>query len=218
MKEQNNLLSDTKKRIIETAGNIFAELGFQNATVREICKQAGVNIAAINYHFGDKKGLYLAAIQYGKDAAFQKYPLDVRSDKLSSPEERLKEFVSRFVGRARECDEGEIPWLRKLIARELLRPTEGLDLVAEEVVKPIFKTLSAIVRELLGSKATEGTVKLCCASIVGQSLFFFHAQPMIKRLFPAKNYFDTQLIADHITHFSLNAINNFVVHKKGDRQ
>jgi len=215
MKEQNNLLSDTKKRIIETAGNIFAELGFQNATVREICRQAGVNIAAINYHFGDKKGLYLAVLKYGKDSAFQKHPLDIMSDKSSSPEERLKDFVSRFIGRVKECHEGEFPWIRKLIAHELLRPTEGLDMVAEEGIRPIFKILSTIVREILGRDATEDTINLCCASVVGQSLFFFYAQPMITRLFPGKDYTDTQLIADHIASFSLNAIKKFAAHKKG---
>ena len=215
MKEQNNLLSDTKKRIIETAGNIFAELGFQNATVREICRQAGVNIAAINYHFGDKRGLYLAVLKYGKDSAFQKHPLDIMSDKSSSPEEHLKDFVSRFIGRVKECHEGEFPWIRKLIAHELLRPTEGLDMVAEEGIRPIFITLSAIVRELLGKDAPEDTINLCCASVVGQSLFFFYAQPMITRLFPGKDYTDTQLIADHIASFSLNAIKKFAVHKKG---
>jgi AcrR family transcriptional regulator len=209
MEEQNNILSDTKKRIIETAGNIFAELGFQNTTVREICKHAGVNIAAINYHFGDKKGLYLAVLKYGRDAAFKKHPFD---------EGLNKAFLSWYIGRVKECHEGEFLWIRKLIAHELLRPTEGLDMVAEEGIKPIFKTLSAIVRDILGKTATEDKINLCCASIVGQSLFFFYAQPMIMRLFPAKNYADTQLIADHITRFSLNAIKEFVVDKKGDRQ
>ena len=215
MKAQANLLSDTKKRIIETAGSIFAESGFQNATVREICKQAGVNIAAINYHFGDKKGLYLAVLKYGKDSAFQKHPLDIMSGKSSSPEDRFKDFVSRFIGRVRECHEGEFPWVRKLIAHELLRPTEGLDMVAEEGIRPIFKILSTIVRQILGRDATEDTINLCCASVVGQSLFFFYAQPMITRLFPGKDYADTQLIADHIASFSLNAIKKFAAHKKG---
>jgi AcrR family transcriptional regulator len=218
MKEQGNALSETKKRIIETAGNIFAEAGFQNATVREICKEAGVNIAAINYHFGDKKGLYLATLKYGKDAAFQKHPIDISSDKPSSPKERLRIFVSRFIGRVRECHEGEFPWVRKLIAQELLRPTEGLDMVAEDAIRPIFKTISAIVRELLGSRATEDTINLCCASIISQSLFFFYAQPMIKRIFPGKDYTDTKLIADHITRFSLNAIKKLAAHKEGDRE
>lgn len=218
MKVQKDLLSDTKKRIVETAGNIFAEFGFQNTTIREICRQAGVNIAAINYHFGDKKSLYLAVLKYGKDAAFRKHPLDVEFDKPLPPEEHLKEFVSRFIGRVQECHEGEFPWIRKLIAHELLRPTEGLDMVAEEGIKPIFKTLSAIVRELLGKGATEDTVNLCCASVVSQSLFFFYAQPMIKRLFPGKDYTDNKLIADHITSFSLNAIKKFAINKKGDRQ
>jgi TetR/AcrR family transcriptional regulator, regulator of cefoperazone and chloramphenicol sensitivity len=218
MEEQNSPLSDTKKRIIETAGNIFAELGFQNTTVREICRQAGVNIAAINYHFGDKKGLYLTVLKYGKDSAFKKHPLDIMSDKSSSPEDRLKDFVSRFIGRVKECHEGEFPWVRKLIAQELLRPTEGLDMVADEGIRPVFKTLSAIVRKLLGSRATEDKINLCCASIVSQSLFFFYAQPMLKRLFPGKDYTDTKLIADHITRFSLNAIKKFAAHKEGDRE
>jgi len=218
MEEQNNLLSETKKRIIETAGNIFAESGFQNTTVREICRQAGVNIAAINYHFGDKKGLYLAVLKYGKDSAFQRHPLEIMPGKASSPADRLKDFVSRFIGRVKECHEGEFPWVRKLIALELLRPTEGLDMVAEEGIKPIFQTLSAIVREILGRDATEDTINLCCASIVSQSLFFFYAQPMIKRLFPNKDYTDTKLIADHITCFSLSAIKEIAVHKKGDRR
>jgi len=212
MEGQNNLISDTKKRIIETAGNIFAESGFQNTTVRQICRQAGVNIAAINYHFGDKKGLYLAVLRYGKDSAFQRHPLDIMMDETSAPQDRLKDFVSRFIGRVKECHEGEFPWVRKLIAHELFRPTEGLDMVAEEGIKPIFRTLSAIIREILGRDAAEDTVNLCCASIVSQSLFFFYAQPMIKRLFPGKDYTDTKLIADHITRFSLNAIKELAVH------
>jgi hypothetical protein len=120
--------------------------------------------------------------------------------------------LSWYIGRVRECHEGEFLWVRKLIAHELLRPTEGLDMVAEEGIKPIFKTLSTIVHELLGKGATEDTVNLCCASIIGQSLFFFFAQPMIKRLFPGKNYADTKLIADHVTHFSLNAIKEIAAH------
>ncbi len=217
MKSQKDLLSETKKRIIETAGNIFADIGFQNATVREICKQAGVNIAAINYHFGDKKRLYLAVLEYGKDLAFKEHPFDDGLEKSLLPEERFRAFVSWYVGRVKECHMGEFPWIRKLIAHELLRPTEGLDMVAEEAIKPIFKILSGIVHELLGKDATEDKVRLFCASVVGQSLFFFFAQPMIKRLFPGNDYSDTGLIADHIASFSLNAIKKLDVYKKGDR-
>jgi len=218
MKAQKDLLSDTKKRIIETAGNVFAEVGFEKATVRDICNQAGVNIAAINYHFGDKKGLYLAVLKYGKDVAFKEHPLDEVLDKSLSAEERLKVFLSWYIGRVRECHEGEFPWIRKLIAHELLRPTEGLDMVAEEGIRPIFKNLSAIVRELLGKGATEDTVNLCCASVIGQALLFYYAQPMIKRIFTGHDYTDTKMIADHIARFSLSAIKKIAKDKKGERQ
>ena len=53
---------DTKARIIEAAGQVFANKGFEAATIREICRLAQVNLAAINYHFGDKQRLYVGHV------------------------------------------------------------------------------------------------------------------------------------------------------------
>ena len=54
---------DTKERLMEVAGQVFAEKGFRDATVREICQRAGANLAAVNYHFGDKERLYIESVK-----------------------------------------------------------------------------------------------------------------------------------------------------------
>jgi len=54
---------DARTRILNVAGPIFAEKGFQATTIREICGQANVNVAAVNYHFGDKERLYTEAVK-----------------------------------------------------------------------------------------------------------------------------------------------------------
>ena len=50
--------AETRRQLLEAAGAVFAEAGYRDATVREICRRAHANIAAINYHFGDKEKLY----------------------------------------------------------------------------------------------------------------------------------------------------------------
>src|SRR6185436_11294059 len=48
--------ADTRQRLIDAAARLFADQGFENVTVREICKASQANVAAVNYHFGDKAG------------------------------------------------------------------------------------------------------------------------------------------------------------------
>lgn len=53
----------TSASIVEAAETLFAEQGFTETTVRQITSRADVNLAAINYHFGSKKGLIQAVAE-----------------------------------------------------------------------------------------------------------------------------------------------------------
>ena len=54
---------ETRQRLLDAAARLFAERGFNKVSVREICKEAGANVAAVKYHFGDKEQLYKAALK-----------------------------------------------------------------------------------------------------------------------------------------------------------
>jgi len=68
-KDQTATQDPTREKLLEVAGPIFAGRGYQATTIREICAGAGANVAAINYHFGDKLGLYTEVLQHSVRAA-----------------------------------------------------------------------------------------------------------------------------------------------------
>ena len=127
---------DVKNRILEAAGEIFADRGFRQTTVREICRRADVNLAAINYHFGDKERLYMAVIKHYKEITFQKYsqndfvrdqdPYDVQLTAF------IKYFMSHILG------EGHVSCFGRLMSREYIEPTSALDVIIEEEFRPFF--------------------------------------------------------------------------------
>ena len=54
---------ETRERLLKAAAQLFADRGFKKVTVRDICRAARANVAAVNYHFGDKSGLYREVLQ-----------------------------------------------------------------------------------------------------------------------------------------------------------
>lgn len=196
----------TRQRLLEAAGEVFADRGFRDATVREICRAAGVNIASVNYHFGDKVTLYREVIQYTARAAFEKYPVTQGLEPAVPAAERLRTFVSGYLDRI--LDEGRPAWHGRLIAREMVDPSPVLDDLVDAFVRPQYERIRAIVTDLLGSSASPSQVERCVTSVVGQCIFFKNCRPVLDRLFPGQSYDAParRALAAHITAFSLSAI------------
>jgi AcrR family transcriptional regulator len=194
----------TRQRLLEAAGQEFAERGFRNATVRDICKRADANVAAVNYHFGDKERLYAAAVHYAHLCATRHDVLAaVAEAKDSSPEQRLHAFVRTFL--VGILDTGRPAWHAKLMAREIAEPSDVLNEIAKQTVRPRLAALGAIIRDIIGQDAPQQTVVNCARSIVGQILFYHFARPMLVRVFPDEPLDATRLdeLSDHIVSFSL---------------
>ncbi|HSI36968.1 MAG TPA: CerR family C-terminal domain-containing protein [Tepidisphaeraceae bacterium] len=205
----------TRDRLVEAAGEVFAELGFRAATIRDISTRAGANVAAVNYHFGDKQALYTAVLRYAHGCAIEKYPPDMGLPPTAAPAKRLEAFVRSFL--LRLLDTGRPAWHARLMARELAEPTPALDVLVHEHIQPHFLGLMGIVRQLMGDKSAAapapGTppapaLRAVCSSIVGQCLFYHFGAPITARLFPNQPHTaaDVDVLAAHITRFSLAGI------------
>ncbi len=198
---------ETRRQLLEAAGEVFAEAGFRDATVREICRRAGANVAAVNYHFGDKETLYTEVLRYAHGKALEKYPplLDVPAD--APPEQKLRAFVLSFL--LRIFDRGPNAWHGKLMSREMIEPTAALDSLVEERMRPMAGQLREIVAEILGCPPDDERVRLCGMSVVSQCVFYHHCRPVVSRLFPnqlPQEAADVERLAGHITRFSLAAM------------
>jgi len=215
MKNEQN----TEERILEAATGVFAAEGFKSATVRKICKKAHVNVAAVNYHFRGKAGLYAAVIEKLFSAGMAKFPPDKGFLPHMGAEEKLGIFIRNFFIRLA----GEKIWIPsgshiRLMLRELSEPTPGLDIVVQKFILPHKQVLSEIVREILGDTATEEKQIRCMMSIMAQCVHYSIARPIIERV--AQEYTpkeaDIEKISAHITRFSLGGIQEIMKNAEKD--
>jgi AcrR family transcriptional regulator len=194
---------ETRELILSAAGRIFAKNGFHATTVRQITREAGVNLAAVNYHFHDKQELYVSVLKRAHQAAAN----TAEADHAGTPRQQLRAFVRMFL--AYLLDPKRPQWQGSLIAREMSQPTQALDRLVAESVEPVKQRVQGIVKELVGPGVPESQVNLSCLSIMGQCLHYVHCREMISRLFPDKRRGarDVDALAEHIYHFSLAGLN-----------
>jgi AcrR family transcriptional regulator len=195
----------SRERLIEAAGEVFAENGFRLATVRDICARAGVSPGAVNYHFGSKEGLYEAVLRRAHPASIAQY---VASEVAAgaTAEERLRNYVRVFVGQI--LDERRPSWHGRLLIHELGNPTAALDTFVRDIVLPHCVLLEEIIVELLGPAVDRCTVTDHLASVIGQCVFYNHSRPIIERLLAERRYDrqDVERLSRHIADVALAGI------------
>lgn len=196
----------TKERLLEVAGQVFAEHGFEHATVREICRRARANVAAVNYHFGGKEELYIEVLAHGAQTTVNAFPPNLGLGPKPTNEQRLYAFIHSLLLRVLKKEQ-PTSWYTTLCTREMIEPTKALDRVVDQVIRPMSAQLGVIVQDFL-PRATAETVNRIAMSIVGQCLFYYHCSPVIERLNGPQRYTDTEIkrLAEHITGFSLAAL------------
>lgn len=205
---------DTKTRLLQAAGDAFARLGFKNATIREICKDAGAHVGAVNYHFKDKEGLYEAIFAYSFESAVKKYPPDLDLQPCATPEERLRAYVRSLL--LRMMGEGFPAWHGKLMAQEIANPTGLTGQVIQTSILPLMEYLYGIIEDLMKERCDASSVDAhdifnCAICIVGQCMHYFKGKHVIEAIRPAGyDPDDIEKITDHVTRFSLGGIDAMI--------
>jgi AcrR family transcriptional regulator len=196
----------TRARLLDAAREVFSQHSFQGATVREICRRAEANVAAVNYHFGSKDGLLAEALNFAPLEALQKANIT----SAECPKVRLRLFLRNFM--LMLLDEKNPSSQCRIMARELADPTPALDKIVREAIAPLHEFLGKLVREIVGGKVGEGDLRCCVQSIVGQCLYYRHSYPVLQRLHPKMRYDHKEIdsIAEHIADFSLAGIKHLV--------
>jgi AcrR family transcriptional regulator len=199
-------LDTTRQRIVEAAGEIFAERGFDGTTIRDICQRAGANVASVNYYYGDKQRLYVEAVVRAHRWRMERAQLPDWPPN-TPPQKKLADFIATFVRRMRSGPEDT--WHTRLVMREILQPTEACAELVHVSIRPQFETLLGILRELLSAETSDEQLHLTAFSIVGQCLFYRLADPVIRNLVDDDEYSDygVDKLARHITAFSQSALN-----------
>lgn len=198
-------LEATRDRLLDAAGEEFATHGFKHATVRDICRRASANVAAVNYHFRDKESLYEAVVTQAHRYAVQKYPPGLGLGPDPTPQERLGAFVRAMF--LRIFDEGRPAWQGKLMAREMFEPTGALAILVEDVIRPQYQALLSILRDLIPG-AGDDALRLAAGSVLGQVLHYHHARAVVALLHPSAEYgpADIDRLATHVTRFALAGV------------
>lgn len=194
----------TRARLLKAAEELFGERGFKKVTVREICHAAKANVAAVNYHFGDKLGLYREVLQSAIDRMRATSESAREEGRGRPPEEQLRLYLGIFLARILSPG-GE--GVHRLITREVNDPTEAFDTLVEQGLRPRIEYLSGIVALIMKCDRKDPRVLRCVGSIQSQA-FTYLKNPVATRLgftFKPTPEFIAQA-ADHIATFSIAGI------------
>jgi AcrR family transcriptional regulator len=197
----------TRRRILDAATRQFVDRGYKHVTIREICKEARANVAAVNYHFGDKGELYREVLEEAFAVIKLTTERSIQEGKGKSAEEKLRAYI-RVHAEVILQPTGRNT-LHQLFHRESQEPELLVDELLERTFKPRFEYLFGVVGELLVLTPQDPRVRLSALSIHGLILMF-RPNPITARVGAQLQLsFSTEEITEHLLAFSLSALDAY---------
>ena len=179
---------ETRQRIVETSLHLFAEHGFKGVSVRDISAAAGVNVAAISYHFGSKQGLYHTIFEMVLDqdeAVFAEQMASVDRLLLRAGGDRallaaaVEGLVAGIVGRITTYEYAH--WFSVLLARELALPGALFDLIYHRRAEPLLRMMTRVTAAALDLADDDPSARLNANVLYGQVGNLVFARPVLWR-------------------------------------
>lgn len=199
----------TRERLLDEAERLFALKGYNAVSLREITAAAGTHLAAVNYHFGSKKNLYLEMFRqrWLERARRIQQPLrELEKREHLTSEEVVRTLARSFLQNALSSEERQHH--AQLIAREMGQNSEAFRLLAREAIQPFMELSLRLWQRCLPAEVSPERLRLVVLSIFSQVLYFNFARPVVQ-VVTGREYdeeFVDQLV-EHITSFVLCGIN-----------
>ncbi len=146
--------ADTKAALLDAAKAVFAEFGYDNATVRMIAARADVDPAMVNHWFGGKQRLFAAAV-----LELPVNPFDLLDGLMDGPDEELGERMVRLFLTIWDTDGGRMPALVRSITQQEATANAIRDLFVNHIIEPLVRRL--------GSDQSALRATLCGSQMVG---------------------------------------------------
>jgi TetR/AcrR family transcriptional regulator, regulator of cefoperazone and chloramphenicol sensitivity len=194
----------TRAQLIEVAGRVFAEQGFDGATGQGICRRAGVNNAAIVYHFGGMAGLHRAVLEEAQRRLVTTEALAAAVNAERNPRRQLEAFVGLIV-RALTSPVSQ-SWAGRLFSREWVTPSTVYGPTHDRALAARARTLKSIVSALTGHPANHPLVARGCISVMAPcALLLLVNRRKLQRLMPQLNITaeSAPQITRHLVDFAL---------------
>jgi TetR/AcrR family transcriptional regulator, regulator of cefoperazone and chloramphenicol sensitivity len=196
----------TKLQVLEAAGEVFAEKGIGHTTGKEIAERAGTNSAAVNYYFGGIDGLYAEVLLEAHHRLMDFEFLKKVAESPDPPAEKLKIFLEGVVRAI--LGPASSNWALRVLAREMLHPSEALQTLLEREVLPKKQLVVGFIAQIMGLPPDHPAVARCGLSIIGPIALLLVGSPeMLKHAAPsAAVSSQVDAVVNHFQRFVLGGL------------
>jgi len=192
---------ETRRALLEAAGEVFAQHGYAKATSKEICARAHANAAAVNYHFCGKDGLYAAVLEEAHVRIVSIESMAAMASSDADAKLKLRQLLSRIVRQV--AGDGRSGWELRVLSREILSRSPMSSGLIDKQIRPKAALLRNILAEVMKLPADHPAVSRSLVTVMGPILMLLITDRELQRKVAPHLELDAEALTEHLLVYAL---------------